>query len=253
MKKAVWLSAMLSAISYSAETWWTKNLTALELCYRRTVKQLLGVRLQTNNDIVLAETGLPSARSWVLKRQRSFMNKLRHSHWYEHTPLKRALDIAIRANAPMAKYYSAHIAVDGMDPVHQEVAEQRTRIITSDATRLSQYKTINPTLSVHTMYHSTSYIPEHQRIVVTRYRLSSHNLMVERGRWSRIPRNQRVCPCDRTSIQDEQHVLCTCPKTDHLRQRHNMMYTTVEELMKHDTVTLAKFIYDVNQVMILVN
>ncbi len=97
---------MMSAISYSAEAWRTKNLSALDLCYLRTVKQLLGVRSQTSNDLCLVEAGLPSAKSWVLKRQRTFMNKLRQFQWYAHTPLKRALDIAVQVNAPMAEYFN---------------------------------------------------------------------------------------------------------------------------------------------------
>jgi len=38
-------------------------------------------------------------------------------------------------------------------------------------------------------------IPDRDRLHATWLRLSSHKLVTERGRWSRIPRQDRLCPC----------------------------------------------------------
>ena len=61
-------------------------------------------------------------------------------------------------------------------------------------------------------------IPEVYRISFSRLRLSSHRLRIETGRWSRIPRDRRLCPCGQ--IQDEEHVLAHCQITQHLRDAH---------------------------------
>ena len=49
-------------------------------------------------------------------------------------------------------------------------------------------------------------------------RLSAHRLRVETGRWSGLLRNARLCSCPVNEIQDERHVLTTCPYTEHLRR-----------------------------------
>jgi len=57
-------------------------------------------------------------------------------------------------------------------------------------------------------------IPDRDRVYAIRLRLSSHKLAIEMGRWSRIPREDRLCPCG--VIQTEQHVICHCPLSDHI-------------------------------------
>ena len=53
-----------------------------------------------------------------------------------------------------------------------------------------KYKTyvdLNPKLVKSSVYNTSSTL-EHNRIVYTRLRLSSHHLQVETGKWSRVPR-----------------------------------------------------------------
>ena len=42
-------------------------------------------------------------------------------------------------------------------------------------------------------------------------------LAVETGRWSRIPREDRLCLCG--VIQTEEHVICHCPLSEHIRSQ----------------------------------
>ena len=57
----------------------------------------------------------------------------------------------------------------------------------------------------------------------TRLRLSSHRLRIETGRWSRIPRENRLCACG--VIQDEAHAIQVCPNVGHIRQRYDVLPT----------------------------
>ena len=59
------------------------------------------------------------------------------------------------------------------------------------------------------------YLPEHLRISFSRLRLGSHRLRIETGRWSRLPREDRKCPCG--GVQDECHAVLECPLTSDLR------------------------------------
>ena len=73
---------------------------------------------------------------------------------------------------------------------------------------------------VHNVYKSDEYINERERIIFTRFKLSSHNLNIEKGKMSRIDRENRLYDCG--LVQDEPHVLLYCPKTDGVRQRFNV-------------------------------
>ena len=53
----------------------------------------------------------------------------------------------------------------------------------------------------------------HDQVYATR----SHKLAIETGRWSCIPREDRLCPCG--VIQKEEHMICHCPLSDHIRSQ----------------------------------
>ena len=81
------------------------------------------------------------------------------------------------------------------------------------------YKSINPDCTIHEVYtRKRDYIPEHYRMAFTRMRLSSHRLRIETGRWARLPRERRLCPCG--LVQDEQHVLVECPLVSYIRDAY---------------------------------
>jgi hypothetical protein len=94
------------------------------------------------------------------------------------------------------------------------------------------------------VYKTDRYINERKRIVFTRFSLSSHHLKIETGRWSRIVREERLCECG--EIQDENHIIFDCPKTNDIRERYNVnnqVYQGISDVMdKHDTLELIDFI-----------
>ena len=51
----------------------------------------------------------------------------------------------------------------------------------------------------------------HFRICLTKFRLSSHKLEIETGRYRNIERSERKCTyCSTNEIEDEYHFLLTC-------------------------------------------
>ena len=78
------------------------------------------------------------------------------------------------------------------------------------------------------------YVPDYIRVSFSRLRLMSHSLKVETGRWSRIPREARLCDrCDAQQVQDEEHMLITCSSTQHLRQRYERLdFSSLRSLLE---------------------
>ena len=59
------------------------------------------------------------------------------------------------------------------------------------------------------------------RISLARFRCSSHDLYIEKGRYSNINREQRVCQvCDLNTVEDEFHFLLVCPAYSALRYKY---------------------------------
>ena len=60
---------------------------------------------------------------------------------------------------------------------------------------------------------------------LARFRCSSHDLMIESGRYRNIQRHDRVCPvCNLNEIEDEFHFLLICPLYYSLRCKYIRKY-----------------------------
>ena len=66
------------------------------------------------------------------------------------------------------------------------------------------------------------HIPANRK-AMTKLRLSSHKLMVERGRWLKVPRTDRLCVCC-NKLEDEFHVICECPRYSCIRKLYIKPY-----------------------------
>ena len=62
------------------------------------------------------------------------------------------------------------------------------------------------------------------RVSYTKMRISNHRLAVERGRYYKIPRNERLCEFCKThqifQVEEEMHILLSCLK--HVASRKNL-------------------------------
>jgi hypothetical protein len=93
------------------------------------------------------------------------------------------------------------------------------------------------------------------KIALSRFRLSSHQLEIERGRYSNIPRDERKCRfCNRNVIENEYHFLLVCPLYTSIRQKYLKPYynswptlNKFDRLMsscnKKEIINLSKYIY----------
>ena len=141
------------------------------------------------------------------------------------------------------------------DPVTSEFQTLKDKINGNiESSRRIMYKQLNPNLESSPVYKDLKLsIPEHHRISYTRIRLGSHRLKIETGRWSRIPRERRVCECG--EVQDEIHVLVSCPLLENLRRAHpDLNFDSVVALFSQENVyLLCKYIYDINNQINLIN
>ena len=63
-------------------------------------------------------------------------------------------------------------------------------------------------------------VPNHYCRLISKFRMSAHNLYVEKGRYNNIDRQNRICVCcDLQVIEDEYHFILKCPKYAKLRTK----------------------------------
>ena len=98
------------------------------------------------------------------------------------------------------------------------------RVKAMHGTKFNTYiSELNVSLNSHPIYVTDKFIPDYLRESFTRIRLMSHNLKIETGRWSRIPREGRICRCNSENVQTETHVLVDCSLTHAIRIRYPML------------------------------
>ena len=102
----------------------------------------------------------------------------------------------------------------------------------------------------HETAHYLVFIKEkYIRVALTKFRLGSHNFMIERGRWEKPKTEflQRVCDtCNK--VEDEFHIVFNCSKFNNLRKQHiNLsfvqnpsMYKLIELINSEDEIIVRK-------------
>ena len=120
------------------------------------------------------------------------------------------------------------------------------KIHSSNRSKFISYVSANPKLKVHSVHmKSDNYIPEYARTSFTRLRLSSHHLKIETGRWSRTPRESRLCDCPLNAMQDEQHVVKDCVITSSVRDNFPDIICDFPDFYNgNDDLNLCLFIHN---------
>lgn len=248
VKRRVFDAALMSALLYGCESWVGADLKPMIRLYNWAIKQILGVRKSTPNDICYAEIGYPSLLDLVRLRQQRFFKKMRlERDGQVDDPLMHAIHIATQSSTAASTVIRDFIATDA--PSMQDLMRRvHERIAASTGSRCVVYRSINPTLATHSVYRDRHTVDDRCRISFTRLRVSGHNLAIESGRWNRrgrgrLPIEQRLCVCG--AVQTERHVVEVCPLSHHIRLRYNIQ--NLEDLFngKFDTARSCEICHSV--------
>lgn len=241
IKRKVFDAAIVSTVMYGCEAWIGSSSRLAEKIYMTAVKTLLGVRVSTTNNVCLVELGVPSIQAKVKDVQSKFVQKMLRSRQDRHhdDPFMFVWTLCEQAQTSGYKYFRNVMETECH--ITEDILKRQLDIRRSDRTKSITYVYMNPELSVCPMYAGTD-VAEYQRLVYTRFRVSSHRLAIETGRWSRIPRESRLCSCG--AVQTEEHVVCFCPLTAHVRQKFNLNISRVGEINSLDVPMISKLVYE---------
>ena len=106
--------------------------------------------------------------------------------------------------------------------------QQVCRADIANSNRCSLYYRMNREF-VMASYLNKVHIQSHRR-AMSKLRLSSHRLMIERGRWLKIFQENRLCTVCHV-IEDEFHDICICPRYTDIRNGFIKPYCTTRPSM----------------------
>ena len=222
VKKKVVDACFNQSLLYGCESWLEEKVsTELESLYMKGIKCLLGVRSQTTTDVVLLESGYPSLRALIKSQQKSFLEKvIKERENMLDDPLMHVIRLTQLKNPKMSAYLTSLTNCD--DFIKADRFARMERVRSSTQTKPATYFSINPTFEIHPIYQNCDEVVEdYLRTTFTRFRTSSHRLKVETGRWSRLPRERRLCKCG-AGVQTEKHVLIECELAEPIKLKYGL-------------------------------
>ena len=87
------------------------------------------------------------------------------------------------------------------------------------------------------------------RISLTKFRLSNHQLMIEKGRHENIPKVMRFCPFCTDQVEDEVHFLMQCKTYDIFRKNAFAKFLTDPNFQRSDaSQQMTNILEDMNTI-----
>ena len=219
-----------------------RNTNSIENFYLSFCKQLIGVQKQTTNAAVLLELGLipPQlyAKTNALKNWNR-IEKLKSANAITSLSYVNALDNELAwpkqimlnlSEIGMLDIFLADVADTSShvkilqrlkDIFHQNSFPQ----INKENGKLRTYRHLKSDIGFEEYFDFIS--NESDRVMLTRFRLSNHQLMIEKGRHLNIVKEERFCPLCPYAVEDETHFLITCKAFQKEREELFMAANTV--------------------------
>ena len=252
VKQKVMDAAFFAAILYGCESWFSQ-IHIMNQLYVAAIKALLVVRRTMPNLLCLLELGYPPLVDLVKQKQKQFFQKIvSDRNEMKDDPFIFCIDLAI-SNKTSQGLYIKQLLGATCDYKQNGLERIKTEVKSSEKTKYVTYVRMNPVLDVHAIYKcQEDVVPEHTRVTFSQFRLSSHCLRVETGRWSRTPRESRHCTCvtnlNQMPIQDEEHVVSDCSLSKQLRQDFPNLNYRIPNIFQNDNLKdMCEYIYKLLQ------
>ena len=213
---------------YMADLWGCMKMpknNPIEIVQTKFLKQVLGVQIQTTNVGVLLETGeLPMInhakkhciKNWV-RLMRNKGNNLSQMSlndameggliWIENIK-KELFSVGlgnIFLSVKNATDHIEHIYFQRINDIFHQLSFAKIR---EKGSKLRTYGLFKEDIGYEK--YLTEVTSVQKRVALTKFRLSNHTLMIEKGRHLKIENNKRYCPFCPNLIEDEIHFLFIC-------------------------------------------
>ena len=255
LKMKILYNCMFPALLYSSEIW--GDLRCLEnellLIERKALKACLGIKQGTSDGILYIEINKPDIIASIYRNQYNFYQRFVSLDPMDSSARRiwqKYMDID-----DIDKPYLEHYETLESHQLSNNIQNKKQGIRDSDKSMDIRYRDLFGLEYNDTLYNSM--VDDSYRTIITRWRLSSHKLFVETGRYKKpyIPRDQRTCIiCN--LVEDETHALFLCKAHNMIRVNYRDLlndYTTIGKILNptivSDITRIAKYIREIERNM----
>ena len=203
---------VMTTLLYNCEAFGHLIPQGLEELYHKLIKATLNVRQCTPNALVLIESGLLPLRVLIYSRQLKFYKRFKNSLKHNSTRSKVFYSILDRLDRSeyIQHYKNLEERYDGTKDMQEKYLNDLKDSVKEWSNINDHYKhwiysQFNPLLQPSPFLQ----LPGKTAHAIVKFRLGSHNLEIEKGRWARIPREERKCK-ECNVIGDEFHAIYSC-------------------------------------------
>ena len=252
IKINVLYACLFASLLYSAEAWGdlSKIETSLLATEKKALKSCLGVKSGTTSDLIFTEISRPDIVAVIKDRQFNFARKIKNLKKGDAL-VKEIWDLCASLDPPSLRSYYEHITNNNTEI---NTTERRTRVETSEQSMCVRYRTMIGTNFSETLYNSC--LDDTKRTTITRWRLSSHKLKIETGRYTRpiTERENRLCDVCRV-IEDERHAIYDCSVHRIIREKYKNILkledANLQRLLNptsiNEAINLGKFLNEIDE------
>ena len=254
IKLKVLYGCVFPAILYSAEAWGDLNKieSTLRATETKALKACLGVKSGTTSDVIYAEINRPDIISIIQDRQYNFRMKIENLN-KDEALMKEVWDLCDQQDNENLCHYYRNIQCNN---AASNLNNRKSNIELSDQTMNIRYRSMigftNPTI----LYDSC--LDDEKRKIITRWRLSSHKLRIETGRYTNpktllMNRLCKIC----SIIEDERHAIYHCRAHISIRKNYqkdlDLQNDNISRLLNPVTISnaisLAKYLNEIEKNM----
>ena len=202
------------------------------LTERKCLKKCLCVKAGTSNDLIYVEINRADIISHIKVRQFNFFRKCCQLS-SQDSIIKGIIDLYSRHTEGRASSMISYYTQLNGNEKEENISQRLNRVSSSDLSSVQRYSTI-----VGTAYNTILYVSDlkdDDRMMITRWRLSNHNLKIEKGRYTVpiTPHEKRLCVVCMV-LEDEFHALFHCKVHGSDRIRFKVIlerYTSVHAIL----------------------
>ena len=202
-------SCVMSSLLHNCEAFGNNMPKDLETSYLKLLRSCFNTRSNVPNDILFIESGFLPIKTIILLRQYNFYKRFWESIQAGSRREKMMLMLLDKKTDYLQHYEDlVHKYASGSDILAESLdnIKQRIHKLANDGHYKYQiYIRLNPDLLPSPFLS----IVHPVAMDIIKFRLGSHYLPIETGRWSRKPRNERLCT-ECGVLGDEDHVLFRC-------------------------------------------
>ena len=202
-------------MDYDYSSWESSKIERVQTQF---IKRLIGCRIQTSNMMARGEVGRRPLLLDIVKRVIGYTNNIK-----KRTDSTVNTAFVFECNNETTPNFSNFLLKFDIDiPRIFEKNKSDVRQVCQDAYDRFWWEQINNSskASTYVTFKTTIFYEKYFDLIesggkktsLTRFRLSNHNLMIEKGRHFKpaIKREERLCPLCKIEVEDEEHFLLSC-------------------------------------------